>query len=113
MEVIFDWELDNPAVGPENPVLMVNFREFFREKYRVLGYEMDLVTDENIIPCVVIYFRDLGIELQFVSIPDEFLDRVKRCVTQKDLDYIINVVGDLLGDKEESSMLLYNTFFEQ
>lgn len=38
MEVFFDWEFDDPPVGPENPILMVNFRAFFREKYRELGY---------------------------------------------------------------------------
>ena len=72
-----------------------------------------MVVDENTTPCVIMHFTDLGIELQFENIPDEFLDRVKMCFTQKDLDYIVNVVAELLGDKEENGMLLYNTFFEQ
>ena len=101
---MFDWELDHTLKQPRDKVVFNELREFIRTRYRPLEAQIDSLQKDGQMAFVVIICHDDGaIETQGFNIPTHLTDKLKDCITESDMNHVINVIGRKIQDQKNKN----------
>jgi hypothetical protein len=95
MEVFFDWELDEKLEQPlsSRKFVFEDLRTFIKSRYKVLEEQIDNLTTPDKPAFVAVITHDNGaIETKAFNIATHLLPKLKECITESDMNYIIDVI---------------------
>lgn len=100
MEIFFDWELDENAEQPIQKWVYEDIRAFLKTRYKPLEEKIDEIQPANQPPFVVFVWHNNGdVELKDFNIPKELREKLKDCITESDMDYIMETIGRKIDKK--------------
>jgi len=99
MEIFFDWELDEKVEQPIHKWVYDELRTFIKERYAPLEDEIDRRKEGEIAFVAVVWNEDYSIETRFFFIPEDLILKLNESLTQRDMDYIMNVIGKKIDNK--------------
>lgn len=105
MEIFFNWELDDKVEQPleDRKWIYDEIREFLKARYRPLEERIDIAVSEAGLPvsAVVFVWHDTGdVELKPINIPTEYEQKLKECISYKDMEFIMEKIGGRIDDIE-------------
>ena len=106
MQIFFEWELNDNAEQPKNPNNLVykELREFLTVRYKPLMEEIDAAQNEDEIAFVVFKWHEGGdVELQDFNVPVRLRDKLRGCISESDMDYIINKIGRIIEQENKKN----------
>jgi len=95
MEVYFDWELDDKLEQPLNSRKFVfdELKTFIKTRYKPLEEQIDSLQPPDQPAIVVVITHDNGaIETKAFNIATHLLPKLKECIIESDMNYIIDVI---------------------
>lgn len=103
MQIFFDWELDETIEQPIHKWVYEDLRTFLKSRYRPLEEEIDNRREGEVAFVVVVWNYNATIGIKCFFIPKELCDKLNNALTQDDLDYIINVIGQKIDNKSKEN----------
>jgi hypothetical protein len=99
MEIFFDWELDDKVEQPIHKWVYEDLRTFIKDRYKLLEEEVDRRKLGEVAFVAFIWHDNGGIENKYFFIPDDLVEKLKVALTQEDMDYIMNHIGQKIDKK--------------
>jgi len=99
MEIYFDWELDETLEQPIHKWVYEDLRTFIRSRYSPLEEEIERRKEGEVAFVAVVWHDDGSIETRYYFIPQDLGVKMNEALTQDDMDYIMEMVGQKIDKK--------------
>lgn len=103
MEIFFDWELDDNVEQPLHKWVYEDLRAFIKGRYKPLEEEVEMRKEGEVAFVAFIWNEDGSIENKFYFIPPDLAEKLKSALTQEDMNYIMDVIGEKIDNKSKEN----------